>query len=102
MSIFDEKSSKSSLRVNLFIVTIPIALILLSIAFHVAYRTVVPFKIVVDAISHVQQVIMLPIEWATLAVFSGAIFAGYLSLLYGKERNKNAETNQMISMKEDK
>ena len=83
---------ESSLRVNLFIITLPIGGTIGAIAFHIIWRTV--FTVFLSYQGSMQIVTQLEISWSALGLFIGAVLAGYFTLLYGKKINKDAETNQ--------
>jgi len=83
---------ESSLRVNLFIITVPVGGLIGAVAFHIIWRTL--FPVFLSYQGSLQIVTTLEISWSALGLFIGAVLAGYFTLLYGKKLNKDSETNQ--------
>ena len=82
-------SSESSLRVNMFIITVPIGMILFSVFFYIMHRTIVPTEIHVT--KEYSKYIYEVIPWVSLGAFVGAILAALMTIWYGKKMNKEIE-----------
>ena len=88
-----ENRVESSHRLNLLIITIPLALILLAVVFHIIWCTVVPIHIITEK-GQIPQTKHHDIDWSGLGIFMSAMLGGYLGLLYGKSLNKAQEIKQ--------
>lgn len=86
-------SPDSSLRVNMFIITVPIGMILFSVFFYIMYRTLTPTEIIVTKES--SKYIYEAIPWMALGGFVGAILATLVTVWYGKKLNKDAENETL-------
>ena len=81
---------ESSLRLNLFIVTVPTALVILTLAFHITWITLFPVYII-GAYNGKLEYITRSISWVEIAAFVTAFGIFVFQLWYGKKLNKDAE-----------
>jgi hypothetical protein len=89
-SLLGSNTPDSSLRFNLLLVTIPIAIILASVAFFIFYRTVVPIEVTFVSKTTLKYV-YADIPWAAIGAFVALLITSYFTLVYGKKINKDAE-----------
>lgn len=83
---------ESSLRLNLFIVTIPTALVVLALAFHIIWITLFPVYII-GVYNNKLEYIIREVKWIEVAGFVTAFGIFVFQLWYGKKLNKDSENN---------
>jgi hypothetical protein len=94
MKVFTELmtagNSRSSTRFVLLLWGIAIGSLIGAIAFHIMWRTVVPYQVIWLAPGKL-EVVQFSIEWTGLGVAIGAILGGAAALLWGKSKTKEQE-----------
>jgi hypothetical protein len=92
-NFFKSNTDESSLRLNMFMIVLPIGFILWAVALHIAYRTFIPVEQVYDPKLHSVKSTYAVIEWLSIATFIAGVLGALYSIWYGKKINKDAEKN---------
>jgi len=91
-SYLSNNKPDSSLRLNLLIITIPTAILLLTLTVHIIWVTFNPVYII-GVSGGKTEYITREIHWMEIATFVGALGVFVFQLWYGKKLNKDSENN---------
>lgn len=89
-----EKTSESTTRVILFLVSIPVATMLYMVSFYIFWFTIHPTEIFYMGLTQTPTVVQHSIDWVNISAFVAAVLTGFLALLWGKKMNKDAENRE--------
>ena len=84
---------ESSLRLNLFLVTVPSAITVLTLGIHILWITIHPVYVVrITPLVYITR----DIHWGEMAAFIGAFGIFIFQLWYGKKINKDSENDSPV------